>query len=399
MQETGELIVIASVMRRTGTTGVQTHVRAFAEHLEQSGQTCVIVTPFDAPKWMSHPLVALRLLLQKVSPPAAVWLYRHGHALLLRTALRPLLGRHSHCRVYAQCPVSAQAALQVRRSPSQAVSMVVHFNVSQAHEWAEKGAISSAGRLYAAIVAFERRLLPRLDALIFVSRFMQDQVLQRVPEAARVRSAVIPNFVIDPGPSSPVEGAANDLITIGTLEPRKNQAFALQILAEALKRGRRLGLTVVGGGPDRARLVALAKSLGVESQVRFAGFVSGAAGLIDGHRACLHVATMENLSVALIEALARGRPLLACPTGGTAELFREDREGRALPLGQAAEAARIVCEAFDDPAVLPRLGRGARDRFLEVYEAGAVAERLRRFILEDKATAVAITPTADEHAG
>jgi glycosyltransferase involved in cell wall biosynthesis len=116
-----------------------------------------------------------------------------------------------------------------------------------------------------------------------------------------------------------------DLVSIGTLEPRKNQAYLLRVLAAINAQGRAYTLSLVGQGPDRKQLKDLARELGVAHQVRFLGYRGKAAHLLAGYRAYVHAATMENLSVTVIEALASELPVFAAPVGGIPEIFRRLR--------------------------------------------------------------------------
>jgi glycosyltransferase involved in cell wall biosynthesis len=125
-----------------------------------------------------------------------------------------------------------------------------------------------------------------------------------------------------------------DLICIGTLEPRKNQRYALDIVAASVRIGRPLSLTLVGDGPDRMMLESLAQELGIRQQVSFAGFMRNAADLIQTHAGCLHVARLENLPLALIEALSRSVPVFAPAVGGVPEVFADGNEGRFYSSGR-----------------------------------------------------------------
>lgn len=368
-------------MRRDGETGVQTHVRAVCEWLAAKERDVRLVTPFDGPRWLVYPVFGIRSLIDRLHKPLSVWWYRHWHAFFLQRALQSLLADGRPCVIYAQCPLSARAALRARKSCAQQVAMVVHFNLSQADEWADKGAIARGGRLFHSIREQEATVLPQLDALVCVSDFMRRELLQRIPAVSRVRSQVIPNFLADP--SEPVfEPGRSDLITIGTLEYRKNQRYAIEIVHAAAKLGRTLTLSLVGDGPDHAMLKALASELGVETQVHFRGFVTPAAALMPAHRACLHVARMENLPLTLIEAQSRGLPVFAPAVGGIPEVFDDEVEGRLIPLDDADTAARRIIEWLDDPQRMHEAGEAARRRFLARFEAERVAAELARFLDE-----------------
>lgn len=374
-------VVIASMMREHGETGVQTHVRAVRDWLASHGWEVSLVTPFSCPRWLVYPVFAARRLIDRISKPASVWWYRHWHAVFLRQALRSRLRAGVPCTVYAQCPLSADAALSARASSSQKVVMVVHFNISQADEWADKGMVRRDGGFYKSMQAFEAEVLPRVDALIYVSDFMRRELERRIHSLSKVPFHVIPNFLVDPG--EPVCGAAQtDLITVGTLEYRKNQRYALEILHAAKQLGRSLTLTVVGDGPDRSMLEKRAVELGIDEQVHFAGFVSHAATLMPAHRACLHVAYMENLPLTLIEALSRGLPVFAPAAGGMPEVFEDGIQGRLIPLDDAIGAAKLIFQWLDSEEKLKTIRSLARHRFLDRFEADRVATQLAGVLSE-----------------
>ena len=375
-------LLIASIMRRDGETGVQTHFRAFLAWLDGRRLEARLATPYDSPLWQVYPVFALRRLIDPLHRASSVWWYRHWHRHFLCRALRGLLADGSPRTIYAQCPLSADAALRARTTPAQRVVMVVHFNLSQADEWAGKGMIRSDGRLFRAIRRFEADVLPRLDGLVFVSEFMRRELAARIPAVAAVPYRVIPNFLADPGSEAESTRPASDLICIGTLEARKNQRYAIEIVAAAEKLGRSLTLTLVGDGPDRQSLEALTRAMGVVRNVRFAGFVAQAAALIADHRACLHVAQVENLPLTLIEALSRGRPVFAPAVGGVPEVFADGVEGCLIPLGQPEDAAKRIIQWLDDEAAMARAGQAARRRFVDRFEAERVGAALHGFLAE-----------------
>lgn len=372
-------ILIATLMRPEGDTGVQTHFRTFMAYLHETGRQGDLVTPYNAPLWQVYPAFGLRKLVNLFSREMGVWWYRYWHAYFLKQALKHRLQTGAACVVYAQCPLSAQAALRARVSTNQRVVMVAHFNISQADEWAGKGLIPNGGRFYRAIQAFEAEVLPRLDGLVFVSDFMRRELVGRIPAITKVAAEVVPNFLPDPG-LPVVQTVAADLINIGTLEARKNQHYLLEIVAALHELGRPLTLTLVGDGPDRRALEDKARALKIDELVRFAGYASNAAEQIGQYRAYIHVATLENLPITLIEAIARGRPVFAAPVGGIPEVLGDGAAGLALPLNDAKAAARIVAGAMSNSDWMAAAGCAARKRFLREYASGVVARRLVLFL-------------------
>lgn len=372
-------VVVASLLRRDGATGVQSHVRDLLESGRRLGRQPELVTPFDARSPLLAPVFAVRHLLHPLSGPASVWWYRQWHRHYLEAALRTHL-RHAPGRrtVYAQCPVSAEAALRARTT--ERVALVVHFNVSQADEWADKGEIERGGRLYDAIRRQEQRVLPAVDGLVFVSTFMREAVRSRVPEARTVPSVVAPNFVRVGTPHAVVP--ERDLVTLGSLEPRKNHGFLLEVLAVAARRGHRYTLTVVGDGPDRPTLERRARSLGVDDLVDFAGFSADPRAQLRRHRLYCHTARMESFGIALIEAMAEGLPVVAAPVGGIPEIIRPGVNGELWPLDDAERAADVLVGMLSDAGRLTALGQAAREDARTRFSGAQVAPRLLAFLDE-----------------
>lgn len=380
-------ILIATIMRPTGDTGVQTHFQTFRAWLDTQGRSVNIVTPYSYHLWLVYPVFALRKLIDILSGPASVWWYRYWHQLFLMLALRKVLWDGKACSIYAQCPLSADAAMRARRNLSQKVMLVVHFNLSQADEWAGKGKIAMQGNYASSIRRFEQHLLTRLDGLIFVSEFMYEALLKRIPRIVDVPYAVIPNFVPDPflgqniGHAYTPSEQQTDLLIIGTLEPRKNQSYALEIVAAAKSKGHLLKLTVAGDGPDADMLKQLAETLGISQQVKFLGFVRNAAKLFPQHRACLHTARIENLPITLVEALAYGVPVFATHVGGIPEVISEGQEGRFIPLDQPEVAANILITwLVEQPEAMQHARQHARETFLHRFESHVAAARLTQFL-------------------
>jgi glycosyltransferase involved in cell wall biosynthesis len=373
-------IIIATPLREHGATGIQTHCNSYCKYLMDNGLETKVVTPFSAPAALVYPIFSVRRIIDPISKSAGTWWYRHWHCVFLKWALQRVLRRAATpLTIYAQGPEVAEVAMQSRTSPKQRVVVAIHFNVSQADEWANKGRIAKGGWLYAAIKRAEAKVLPRVDGLVYVSEFMRSRLEEAIPGVRAVASIVIPNFIASPEPSIR-PAMSGDIITIGTLEPRKNQSFLLHVIAEANRVGGRYTLTIAGDGPDRRGLELLARKLGVAEQVRFLGFVPRASQLIPGHRIYCHSAKMESFGIVLIEAMACGLPVLAAPVGGIPEVFSDGVEGCYWPLDDAVSAARILISVLDDPERYAAMSKAALQKFNMCYEMETVASGLDKFL-------------------
>jgi glycosyltransferase involved in cell wall biosynthesis len=376
-------IIIATIMREQGETGVQTSFNMLNKFMrEQKVESCII-TPFSFYQFLVIPVFAVRKLLDKLSGELSVWWYRYWHYVFLKQALIKELSEQDKKSIpvviYAQCPLSAKAALEARANDNQKVIMAVHFNISQADEWAGNSQIKIGSWIYKGIKKTESGVIPLLDAIVYVSSFMKETIEKNISKSAQIKSIVLPNFIANPKKldSNNIEG---DLISIGTLEPRKNQSYLLHVLSEAKNMGRSYSLTLIGEGPDRNVLEALALSLDIANQVKFLGFQKNAAQFLHTHRVYVYSSLIENLPLALIEALSCKLPIIAGAVGGIPEIFSDGVEGFYWPLDDPAAGAKKLIALMEDTKTYNAMAEAAKIKFSANFESSVVASRLLSFL-------------------
>ncbi|MGO9161723.1 MAG: glycosyltransferase family 4 protein [Streptosporangiaceae bacterium] len=374
-------VIVATILPEEGVTGVHTHFRQLRRYLKENGMTSTLVTPFSWGRPLSYPVFGLRpLVLERCSGPASVVWYRYWHEVFLRNALHRSLADVGECVVYAQDPLAAQAALRARRGPHQRVVLAVHFQTSQADEWAYKNEIRRDGLLFRAIRQYERQVIPRVDRLMYVSQSARNGILSWLPEASAVPSAVISNFVA-PLRSEPSREPLGDLVTTGSLLRTKNHRFLLEVLAEALRAGRSLTLDIFGEGPLRKDLLRQARQLGLGDQVRLRGFRPDVRDFLPRYRAYVHASYLDSQSLAIIEAMSAGLPVVAGDVGGISEVCDDGIEARFWPLDDPAQAAATLTDLLDCESARLKAARAASERFHRDFDADVVAPQLLSFLL------------------
>ena len=372
-------LVIATMQREEGITGVHTHVRQLRQYLDGHGMDAMFVTSFSWGRALTYPVFAPRLVLERCSKPASIAWHRHWHEVFLQNALRQRLAEIGDCVIYAQGPLTARAALRARRGPHQRVIMAIHFRISEADEWADKKQIKRDGTMFRSIRQVEREVIPHVDGLVFVSEWGRNALLSWLPEAAAVPYAVIGNFV------APLHVEADreplgDLVTVGNLDLVKNHRFLLRVLAEAKGAGRSFTLDVFGMGPCRKDLLRQRHSLGLEEEVRFHGFQPNVRDFLPRYRAYVHASYSESLPLAIIEAMAAGLPIVAGDTGGISELCDDGVEARFWPLDDPAHAAATLIDLLDSEPTRAMAARAARERFHRDFDVDLIAPRLLSFL-------------------
>jgi glycosyltransferase involved in cell wall biosynthesis len=381
-------LIVVSLLDGKGPTGVEAHFNQLIHEARANGIDSLLVSAYPSQRLWAKlarlSIPAVRLVDRERAGVLSLWINSKVLAAKLDSVLARAIGSGGAVTLYAQDPVSARTALQARRQRQCRVVTVIHYNVSQAEELVMKGEAATGGPLWRFMLAAEAEALPRVDHLIFVSAFMQREIGARMADVGGVPQSVIPNFIGRTASSGDSPAVAGDLIAIGTLEARKNQAFLLHVLARARSRGFLYTLTIVGDGPDRAKLVALTGQLGLQDQVRFAGLQKNAARLIPQHRLLVHAALMENLPITLIEALSMGRPILAPAVGGITEIFSHGVEGYYWPLDDVDAACGLLIEALSDAGAYQRLSQAALARYHEKFDSDQLAGQWLATILNGR---------------
>ncbi|MDH7486934.1 MAG: glycosyltransferase [Anaerolineae bacterium] len=237
------------------------------------------------------------------------------------------------------------------------------------------------------------RLLARLDdRLVAVSQGARDYLIQ-VEGVAPARIEIVPNAIAWPEPVSPaqVEAARRDLGaegrspllgTVARLTPQKGLAYLLQALVTLRTRFPNLFCVIIGEGELRAELEALAVRLELQHHVRFCGLRRDVPALLQCLDLFVLPSLFEGLPLALLEAMAAGRPVVATDVAGSSEVIEDGVSGRLVPPGDATALAQAMAELLDDRERAQALARQGQETVRRRYTIGPVAEAYERIYEE-----------------
>jgi glycosyltransferase involved in cell wall biosynthesis len=173
------------------------------------------------------------------------------------------------------------------------------------------------------------------------------------------------------------------LVFVGRLAPVKG----LRVLIEALLARSRTGkdnlrLTIVGDGPERAALEAMAAPLGAE--VRFTGYLSQdeVAEILANADAFVLPSFAEGVPVVLMEALAAGLPVIATRITGVPELVENGVSGLLCTPGDPEALAAAIEEVAARRDRGAGLGAQGRETVRAEFNIGLEAARLARLFVE-----------------
>ena len=207
----------------------------------------------------------------------------------------------------------------------------------------------------------------------WIARPERLRVVRNVPPHAQWRSKSEARSLLDLPNEGPV------IVSLARLTVWKGIDHLIQALIEWPPATPRPRLVVVGDGPERSRLEALAAPLGPGA--RFLGEVEREQALAAIAAADIVAlpSAYEGMSHVLLEAMLAGRAIVASAIGGNCELIRDGENGLLVPYGDARALSDALARLAREPELAARLADNARreseqhtwdglvDRTLEVF--------------------------------
>jgi glycosyltransferase involved in cell wall biosynthesis len=239
----------------------------------------------------------------------------------------------------------------------------------------------------------KRRLICRAlgrftDLSLAVSRGVKDYLVAEIGlDPAKIR--VVPNGVdlaaLDaarPGPIVRRElGLPEGVPVIGLVGRLDHWGKGHKELFQAmvsLQASHPVCALIVGGGRRQAEMRELAASLGLGESVHFLGQRQDVPDLLQAMDILVLPSYSEGVSLALLEAMAAGLPVIATAVGGLPDVVADAETGLLIPPKDAAALAGAITRLLTDPARAQQLGANARTHVRERYSL----DRLGREINE-----------------
>lgn len=277
--------------------------------------------------------------------------------------LRSLLRRHHIDLVHAHLPTTGVLARLVSPTPV----VYTEHNVVDSYRLLSRGA--------------NRLTYRRNRAVIAVSEAVAESVARY-----GVKVITIPNGVSCRRDEEAVAKVRAELrlgerdplvVHVGNIRPHKGHRTLLAAAAQLLSRRPEVVVVSLGGeqyAGDLERLRSEARALGISDRMRFLGRREDARAFLGAADVVVNPSDFEGLPVALLEAMAQARPVIATAVGGVPSIIREGETGLLVPAADPGRlAAGLEC-LLDDRELAARVGERAR----EVAEREYGVERMVR---------------------
>jgi colanic acid/amylovoran biosynthesis glycosyltransferase len=316
---------------------------------------------------LSHPWVVLRGLKEalKLSPwdlyAAAYAIFYLAEALIVGDWMREKQCNHLH--VHFSGPVATVALLT-------SVAWNIPYSLT----------VHGPDEFYDVDKLYLPRKIDRASFVICISHFCRSQ-LMRISNPANWDKLHVCRLGVDEAlffPEPHQDSPITQLVSVGRLNPSKGQSVLLLALAESIRRGSRLHLHLIGGGPERAHLERLVEQNSLKEHVTFYGATSHALTRQLLTKADVFVLSSfaEGIPVALMEAMAMEIACISTYVAGIPELIESGKDGLLVAPSAVEELSAAINTLSDDPLTRTRLAAAGRTKVLTQYNLARNADRL-----------------------
>jgi glycosyltransferase involved in cell wall biosynthesis len=273
------------------------------------------------------------------------------------------------------------AALRARRRYGLDVPVVAH------HHHLDEGRWSSL---------IEGRVMRRVERVVVGSEFAKRQAARQLGVPAEKLSVayygVETRFEPGPKPEALVRRLGLDgkvvALFVGTLEPRKNLAFLLDVWPDVVRERPDVRLVVAGSGPLLTSLQRQARRLGLERAVLFTGHLPEAEKVAYYRAADLLVfpSLMEGFGLVVVEAMSCALPVIISDRGSLPELVDDGAGGFVCDPTDRGALARSVLRLASDADLRRKLGAANRERVDRMFRwdlCATATARIYESVLDD----------------
>ncbi len=236
----------------------------------------------------------------------------------------------------------------------------------------------------------DRELIAR-GATRFIAVSREDR--RRMSEVEGIdpaRTLFIPNGVLSsPEPTGRdvraelgIPATAPVVGTVGVLRPQKALHVMVRALARLRGRWPQIRLLIVGDGPERAGLQALATELGILDAVSFLGHRSDVPDVLRAIDVAVSCSDFEGSPLAVMEYMDAALPIVATAVGGVPDLIEPGVHGLLVPRGDPVALADAIAQALAEPERAREMGARARERRRSEFDIDTLVRRLEALYLE-----------------
>jgi len=222
--------------------------------------------------------------------------------------------------------------------------------------------------------------------VICISRKVLESLVSSATSPVRARLVYNGVDTLTFSPSSPPidESAPATILSVGNLIPIKDHQLLLRAVAKMRRDYPALSCDIIGDGPERSHLARMTENLGLASVVRFHGRQSRSQVANAMRRCTVFVlpSRYEGLGMVYLEAMATGKPVVACREQGIAEIIEHGKTGWLIDPGDVEGLVGALRFLLREREVGKRTGAAARHVVEQNFSLQAQAAQLAQVYRE-----------------
>jgi glycosyltransferase involved in cell wall biosynthesis len=237
-------------------------------------------------------------------------------------------------------------------------------------------------------IALQQRLFQRCaKRYIAVSRAVANQLCESFGVPAR-KVQVIHNGIACREFSGPPDPALRTALSRGTARrivltvARLDQQKGHTVLFDAIREFPDALFVLAGDGPEKPVLEAKARELGIDDRVIFLGHRSDIRELLAACDLFVLPSQYEGLGLAVLEAMAAGRAVVATAVGGVPEVVVNGVTGVLVRPRDPSALAKAIHTLLADPLLAHKMGAAGRSRVQREFSSATMVERVTRIYEE-----------------
>lgn len=171
--------------------------------------------------------------------------------------------------------------------------------------------------------------------------------------------------------------------TISRIEPIKNQVMMINAFYLVKQQFSDLKLILIGDGVKLSELKRLTRSLGIERDVVFTGFLDNPQRFISLFEIFLLSSFSEGTSMTILEAMSLSKPCVVTNVGGNPEIVTDGETGIVVPSDDAEKFSQAILKLLSDDKLMLTYGEEGRKQFLQKFTALHMINNYQKLYLDN----------------
>lgn len=227
-------------------------------------------------------------------------------------------------------------------------------------------------------IGIARKVLPNADGIRVVSQKILDS-LKGISLASHVKKVVLPIFVdISKYETAPITSNLREkypqfnfiILMASRLTSEKNIPLALRAFKQVANTYSKIGLVIVGTGPEKFKLEKLTRDLNLGNNVVFEGWQSDLASYYKTAHLFLVTSNFEGYGLTIVEAVAAGCPVISTDVGIAHDLLQD--------------GISLVCPVGDRKCLVDKISQLIEDQGMRMNFAQEAGLRIKKMMITDK---------------